>query len=44
VGKDKNPDLRKPFDELTKEQQARESQEHEDGAPARNDDGTPIDE
>lgn len=44
MGKDKNPDLRKPFDRLTDEQKKREADEHEQGAPARNDDGTPVGE
>lgn len=44
MARDKNPDLRKKFDELTDEQKKRESDEHEEGAPARRDDGTPIDE
>lgn len=30
MAKDPNPDLRKPFNKLTDEQKARESQEHEE--------------
>jgi hypothetical protein len=40
--KDPNPDLRKPHKDLTAEQQKRESDEHEAGAPARDDQGNPI--
>lgn len=41
---DPHPELRKPFEELTPEQRRLEAQEWEDGAPAREDDGTPVGE
>ena len=40
--RDKNEDLNKPSSELTEEQKRRESQEWEDGAPARDDEGNPV--
>lgn len=41
---DPNPDLRKPWKQLTEEQKQRESDEHEAGHPARDDNRIPIDE